>query len=68
MRDLEFSESRFAEKRGKLAKMPTDEWLDLNWEHAKGVVEEVYEMAKQYKVKRLKIGRPYDIEIEFFGK
>lgn len=50
----------------KLARKPYGEWADETFTQAKEVIGEVINIARREKLKRLRVGKPYDIEVEFF--
>jgi hypothetical protein len=45
-------------------KLTHQEWLEAGWQGATEALEMLISLAKEHNLRRLKVGRPYDIEIE----
>lgn len=52
--------------REKIEKKSYEEWSAETFQDAKAAVDEVIKIARREKLKRLRIGKPFDIEVEVF--
>lgn len=50
----------------KLERKTYGEWADDTYAQAKEVIDEVIAIGRREKLKKLRVGKPYDIEVEFF--
>jgi hypothetical protein len=60
---MSYGKPRSKSEAGK-EELTHQEWLDTGWIAAKAAILEALELMREHEIKRLKVGRPFDIEIE----